>query len=164
MDDISHRMTERFRDDRTHLSEFADEFLVECPRCGRCAVVRRREPAAGSYYRAVLACGGCGHSAEQATDRVVIGGAEDWYFGLPLWLRVACCGETLWAYNRRHLAFLETYLGALLRPHSRHARHGWSNKSVASRLPTWMKLAKNRAAVLSCIAWLRDVRLAAPAS
>lgn len=67
----------------------------------------------------------------------------DWYFRLPLWLQIECCGETLWAYNEKHLEFIERYVAAKLR-----VRTPNTNKSLASRLPQWIKSAKNRNEVL----------------
>jgi len=42
-------------------------------------------------------------------------GPNDPFFGLPLWLQTPCCGHILWAYNDRHLATLESYVGTGLR-------------------------------------------------
>ncbi|WP_336212225.1 hypothetical protein [Nonomuraea sp. LPB2021202275-12-8] len=59
----------------------------------------------------------------------------------------------LWAYNAEHLDFLERYVRAFIRE-----REPNRNGSLASRLPAWLKDAKNRDAVLGCCATLR-VRL-----
>jgi hypothetical protein len=71
---------------------------------------------------------------------LVIGGPFDWYFRLPVWLQTPCCGETLWAYNAEHLAFLRSFVTAQLRERTSTA----STRSSASRLPHWMIIAKNR--------------------
>lgn len=76
-------------------------------------------------------------------------GIDPW-FGLPLWLQISCCGELLWAASLPHLAFLENYVSATLRP--RAPNH---NRSAASRLPKWMKLASNRERIVDCLAKLR---------
>src|SRR5690606_31046867 len=86
--------------------------------------------------------------------KVVIGAAVDWYFHEPLWLRTPCVGHELWAYNEKHLAFIKDYVSADLRESYRDAEYGYSNKSLASRLPTWIKLSKNRDAVLAAISRL----------
>jgi len=57
-----------------------------------------------------------------------------------------CCGETLWAYNRPHLAYLKRYVEADLREEGVAGKRG-----LASKLPKWMKAAKNRDEVLKCI-------------
>jgi hypothetical protein len=79
----------------------------------------------------------------------------DDYFGLPLWLQIPCCGEVLWAYNERHLSLLEGFVAARLRERSRDERYGWSNRSLPSRLPPWIKSGKNREHVLKGLSRLR---------
>ncbi|MFI6507876.1 hypothetical protein ACIBCT_09745 [Streptosporangium sp. NPDC050855] len=59
----------------------------------------------------------------------------------------------LWAYDAEHLDFLERYVRAFIRE-----REPNRNGSLASRLPAWLKDAKNRDLVLTRCATLR-VRL-----
>jgi hypothetical protein len=73
-----------------------------------------------------------------------------WTDDVSLWLKTNCCGNTLWAYNKEHLDFLESYVSASIREQVPNI-----NKSLASRLPTWIKSAKNRETVLKCINKLR---------
>ena len=80
------------------------------------------------------------------TNGYSYGHATDWYFNLPLWFQMPCCGETLWAYNRPHLAYLKRYVEAGLRDECSYPDTG-----LARYLPKWMKAAKNRAEVLTCI-------------
>jgi hypothetical protein len=87
--------------------------------------------------------------------QIAIGDAVDWYFHLPLWLQIPCCGETLWAYNPAHLAYIEDYVQATLRERQKD-QHGWSNRSLRSRLPKWMQGAKNRTVVLECVEKLKQ--------
>ena len=75
--------------------------------------------------------------------------AVTWCFGLPLWLQTACAGETLFAFNPRHLAFLHSYVSAELR------ERGPSTASAASRLPGWLKRA-DRTGVLRAIGRLEQ--------
>jgi hypothetical protein len=89
-------------------------------------------------------------------DVVAMGCPVDWYFHLPLWLPIGCCGETLGAYNAAHLVFIEDYVRATVREHAR-GEHGWRNQALHNRLPRWMKDGKNREAVLKCVWRLRDV-------
>ena len=93
-----------------------------------------------------LVCPKCGYSKDLGTDGWSSGTATDIYFGLPLWFQTPCCGETLWAYNRPHLAYLKHYVEANLREEGAAGRRG-----LASRLPKWMKAAKNRDEVLKCL-------------
>jgi hypothetical protein len=160
--------TMRLPPDDSTIYDFGGEFLVECPRCAQRALVLDRGPAV--QPRIALTCTHCGLSqaweavacgVAATTDlqryvrgQVTLGAAVDWYFHRPLWLRVPCCGETLWAYNARHLDFLETYIGATLREH-RRGPHGWRNQSLRNRLPRWMQQARHREEILRCIAALR---------
>ncbi|MDY6934102.1 MAG: hypothetical protein SVZ03_07755 [Spirochaetota bacterium] len=57
----------------------------------------------------------------------------------------------MWAFNIRHLEFLESYVSARLREREKDERLGWHNSSLASRLPKWLKPAKNREAILKAI-------------
>lgn len=70
----------------------------------------------------------------------------DPYFGYPLWLQISCCGKTLWAYNEAHLNVLKIYVGATLR--EGRGRHPWS---MMTRLPQWIKSAKNRDAIMKAL-------------
>lgn len=63
----------------------------------------------------------------------------DPHFGLPLRLVESTRAGLLWAYNAEHLQALHEYAGATLREGRGHHR------SMFSRLPQWMKLARNRA-------------------
>ena len=117
---------------------------ARCSGCGRWLRWTGRR-ARGPLARVKLQCAGCG-----ATTLVVpkwwpapAGEARDAYFGLPLWLQTPCCGEVLWAVNPGHLRFLRQYIGAALRERTPNL-----NRSLASRLPTWMKVAKHRDEVL----------------
>ncbi|MES3035245.1 MAG: TFIIB-type zinc ribbon-containing protein [Gemmatimonadota bacterium] len=164
-------MTERFTESRATAEDFGHEFLVSCPRCASRALVRDRGPDAFER-RIVLSCATCGHAdvfqrtqpgvrtcADPTwfeTGAVGIGAPVDWYFHLPLWLQAPCCGEVLWAWNAAHLDFLERYVRAQLRERVPSDEHGWSNRSLVSRMPRWISAAKNRSAVLATIARLRE--------
>lgn len=87
--------------------------------------------------------------------RVSIGAAAGRYFHLPLWLQLPCRGETLRAYNARHLGLLEGYAGAGVRGTGRDGEFGRSSQSLAGTLPARMKSAKNRAEVMKSLAKLR---------
>lgn len=161
-------MPTRFQLEDATIEAFGDEFLIACPRCGARALVRDRGPAAEP--RIVLTCGGCGHSRPFSGDLNstmhcadagryqpgvrCIGAAVDWYFHQPLWLQAPCCGHILWAYNLRHLAFIEDYVQATLRENAR-GEYGWSNQSLRSRFPAWIKDAGHREAILKCVFRLR---------
>ena len=127
---------------------------TRCARCGRTLHrnlgVRASAPASRTT---TLVCPGC---EEVNTTRVHISPAGcteaiDWRLGLELWLQAPCCGHVLWALNAAHLTFLANYVGATLRE-----REPNRNRSAVSRLPSWMKQARHRAAVLATIERLRE--------
>jgi len=69
---------------------------------------------------------------------------------LPYWLAAGWRHGVVGAMNEEQLACLESFIAAGLRERRRSAQ-GWANSSYASRLPGWMKLAKNRAELLRCV-------------
>jgi len=125
----------RFRDDRATVSDFGRSILVRCPRC------QKRASVTGEERR--MTCGSCGLARR--------------YDNEPLWLSVECCGHWLVANNADHLQWLENFIGAKIRERPADtAELGWSNRSMASRLPQWMRSAKNRAEILKGLAQLRS--------
>ena len=158
----------RFENTGEGLSTFADVFYVKCPVCGGCATVRTIEPEMahgyvfqkvsgpdiwyGLPYFARLICTRCAHLKDIKTDGAGLGDATDWYFNLPLWFQATCCGKTLWAYNRPHLAYLKRYVEADLRDEC-----SYPNSGLARYLPQWMKAAKNRDEVLRGIHKLMQI-------
>lgn len=74
-----------------------------------------------------------------------VGAPYDPFFHIPLYLQTKCCGETLWAYNSFHIELLKEYIGSKLRKRSNSTN---LNRSLASRLPQWMKAASNREQVM----------------
>jgi hypothetical protein len=151
---------QRFRDRGEHIYQFMDEFLVVCPKCSRWAKVQREDPASTDWFAPRrVTCRHCGmtkRSQERGISRSWHGSPEDDYFHLPLWLQSPCCGDVLWAYNARHLRFLRDYVSSDLRERRRNPKLGWGNGSLASRLPRWMQLAKNRGGILKVIEKLEE--------
>jgi hypothetical protein len=148
---------ERFRDPHATIYDFADEQLVACPQCGACARVLPVDAArAGMFDLRRLTCARCGHLREWRAGPVGFGAARDSYFGLPLWLQTPVDEHTLWAYNLRHLDLIEGYVRAKHRERRASPETGHHNKSLISRLPQWLKLAKNRERVLRGIERLRQ--------
>ena len=135
--------------------QYADQFLVRCSRCARCAVVtplpreERRAPV-----RARVVCEACGYNKDGPQATTGGTGLVDWYFHLPLWLQAPCCGDVLWALNEAHLAFLEDYVRATLREDMRRDQlpaNAIRNGTMASRLPGWIQSGKNRDEILHTI-------------
>ncbi len=152
-------MTQRFHDVGQTIYHFGSEFLVRCPRCGKCAhVTRLTAPQSNTFGFQELfdprrcVCPNCAYVKEWRESSVSIGGAVDWYFSLPLWLQTPCCGHILWAYNAEHRAFLEAYVQAKLRDQLPSAN---TNRAITSRLPLWLQSAQNREDVLKGLTRLK---------
>lgn len=149
-------INERFVDKGGLIYELGDEFLVVCPKCSQMAKVFSSEISSEKINNNLFAsrrlvCLHCACRKEWKAKQVSIGGNCDWYFRLPLWLQISCCGETLWAYNLKHLEILENYIAAKLRERTKKGRN-----SFLSKLPNWMKSAKNRREVLKAISKLKE--------
>jgi hypothetical protein len=77
--------------------------------------------------------------------------------GLAPRLQVATRHGVLVAWNEAHLDYLESYIAGHLR--REQVGDGVRNRSVLSRLPAWVKSAKNRDELIKAIARLRRERL-----
>ena len=134
------------------IEDFIDKVLVVCPRCAKMATVT----ATSKPIRARLACKHCGFAKSREASSYTIGEPEDPYFRLPLWLQAPCATHTLWAYNPDHLAFLKQYVEATDRRRPAGDFAPLRNKLLASRLPKWMQLAKNRGQIVKTIAMIES--------
>jgi DNA-directed RNA polymerase subunit RPC12/RpoP len=120
-----------------------------CPTCGYKWIketMQRKGITSKTQKTKVVQCPSCEHKVAVPIHWVLNrfeGEAIDPVFGLPLWLRTSCAGNSLWAYNKKHLQALTAYVGATLR--KRTAGRRWS---MFSRLPQWLKSAKNRENIL----------------
>jgi len=101
----------------------------------------------------VASCPECGHeSIVPVVAQRIRDGAEhnDPHFGMPLLLVDAGRHGAVWAYNVHHIQELKSYVAASLRERGVNA----GNASMFSRLPAWIKSAKNREAVSKRLAKL----------
>jgi hypothetical protein len=150
---------ERCEDNGETIYSFQYEFLVQCPRCNSCAFVRRIDPENSNWFTphrfSCLACGFLKDWSEREIARSWDGAPADDYFHYPLWLQAPCCSQILWAYNLRHLDFIEEFVRAKSRERTPDEKYGWSNRSLFSRLPKWIKSRQNREEVLKAIAKIR---------
>lgn len=137
------------------LESFNTVVWVRCPRCGAVALSQPLGAAAGQGFAPRrVCCSGCAYTKiwqGRTIVRAQGGDALDDYFHLPLYLQTPCAGDVLWAYNPAHLALQADWLGAALRTRRRDAASGWRNASALSRLPRWLKSAKNRPEVLAAL-------------
>jgi hypothetical protein len=151
----------RIRDTRASIYSFQDEFLVQCPHCTARATVFRFNPdntKESAPWR--FSCTTCSTSqdwVEKKSAQPWYGEPTDPYFHYLLWLKLLCCGHQLWAYNLRHLDFIEAFVKATHRERKPDERYGWSNASLFSRLPKWIQSRKNRDEILKAIAKIREV-------
>ena len=147
--------TDRFIDRGERIYDLGEEILVVCPKCsGMAKVILSGDVSAKLNDRLFahrrLVCTKCLHRDSWSGRQVSVGGAADWYFGLQLWLTEPCCGEVLWAYNSVHLEIIEGYVAAKLRERTNKGRN-----SFLSKLPKWLKSAKNREEILRSIGKLK---------
>ena len=108
-------------------------------------IFAEQQPEIGYTVKAV--CSNCGFSNEKTdTERAFYWQEDepsDGYFDYRLWLKISCSGNSLWAFNIRHIELLENFVTAELRENPKDDL-GYANSSIASRLPKWIKSSKNR--------------------
>jgi hypothetical protein len=130
--------------------------VVVDSRCGTCGRSARREVERPQWPDTVRAlalrcpCGTVGRHPVEVYPSWWRNQGVDPVSGLALWLRAELRGQVLWALDAEHLAYLEGYLGGEpgFRP---GARYG----TLGSRLPAWIKQARNRQDVLHRLRRLR---------
>ena len=149
--------------EKTHIESgdsiysFTNDFLVECPKCRAMAKVHPHRSTSFYPEKVTLTCSFCGHnqiSAECELSKPKIG-PFDFYFLLPLWLRTRCCGKELWAFNRDHLEYLESFIIADHRKRASKEVNPLRSRTFESRLPKWIKSSKNREEILKGIQRLK---------
>lgn len=164
--------TKRIKDTyQKHIYNLIKDIYVVCPNCSEKGIVKTdekifRDIDENKIRLICLKCGynkqlneistGIGHfpKNENLISRYfVIGNMNDPYFHQPLWLKIKCGENTLWAYNYEHLDFLEKHVEAKLRERN---IENIENKSLGSRLPKWITSKKNRELVLKTIKQLRE--------
>jgi len=128
-----------------------------CPNCGGkwlTAEVWRGKFSNRTKQTVKVECASCSKESEMKLgwrkDRF-LGKPFDPYFGFPLLLQVETCGHLLWAYNKDHLHALKAYISAAHRERVKDGK--WS---MMTRLPKWVKSAKNRGALLKSIERLEE--------
>lgn len=128
------------------------DFLVECPNCRQGARVHTRSTSPNESFRR-LTCTSCGLAKRYHTNSSCKATSEvEGCFETRFWLNINCAGHTLWAVNQNHLEFLESFIGET----DRHEPRFHANRSVASRLPEWMVVGKNRDEVMRGLSKLRS--------
>ncbi len=150
----------RFKDTRETIYSFQNEFLLKCPRCNSCAVIKPINSINQDWFAPRrFSCKECGLTKNWAESEIVrpfVNEAVDDYFHYPLWLQIHCCDNILWAYNIQHLDFIEQFVAAKIRERKPDEKLGWSNQSLFSRLPKWIQSRKNRDDILKSIVKMRE--------
>lgn len=73
---------------------------------------------------------------------------RDQWYNLPIWFQKGVNGNLFWAYNLDHIDYLERYIKADLRERN---NDGSGNGTMVSRLPQFVKAAKNREKLLKIL-------------
>lgn len=107
--------------------EITRQITIPCPHCG---ITRTFQPRNDSYQLTYKSSG-------IAVDPI---------FNLPLWFQKEVKGNLFWAYNRQQLLDIKSYVQAKLRE-----RQSQGYTTMVERLPTFIKEAKNREAILKAI-------------
>lgn len=116
-----------FEIDIPNQKEKAEEITIPCPHCG---TTRTYKPKNEEYK--------VGYPNK--------GQASDPIFNLPLWFQADIRGDLFWAYNRRHLNDIKTYVAAKLRE-----RQTTTHTTMVEKLPNFIKEAKNRETLVKII-------------
>jgi hypothetical protein len=119
--------------------------LLECPECMGCILLKK------DYL--IVNCNKCGHQKNLRSNGLVNsmwGRREGTAYGYKLYLRTSACGHELWAFNKEHLDYLEGYINSINRQRKPNI-----NQSVASRMPEWMKISRNRVQIINALKKLR---------
>jgi len=140
----------RFQDENLTLTHFHQEVWVVCTNCEKKAIAK----VVFENKIARLFCVHCGYNKETTTALLKNGSikmAAHHYFEAELWLKAPFKNEVFWAFNDKHLEYLERYISAILREHK--ARTGFT---LLEKLPKFYHEAKNREDLLKIITKLRN--------
>ena len=140
----------RFQDENLRRSDFYKEVWVVCTSCAKKAIATVDFEA----KKARLLCVNCGYNKETTTALIPKGTvimAASWYFNAELWLSTPFKNEVFWAYNDKHLEYLERYISATLREHKDRTHF-----TLLEKLPKFYHEAKNREGLLKIISKLKN--------
>ena len=100
----------RFQDENLLLSNFFQEVWVVCPSCAKKAMAKANfETKTARFF--CLHCG-CNKETTTSIDKnATLETAANHYFQAELWLKAPFKNEIFWAYNDKHLQYLERYMG-----------------------------------------------------
>lgn len=143
----------RFTDQHKRLTDFQNEVWVYCPQCQKQSIARLLPEA----KNARLACVHCGFHKEFSTvvsdesgSSYEIIQAAHMYFDAALWFSAPFKNEVIWAYNPKHLEYIEMYISAKLREQKDRTHF-----TLLEKLPKFYHEARNRDALLKIIGKLK---------
>lgn len=139
----------RFEDENLVIADFFNEVLVVCTACAKKAVAKANVEA----KKVRLFCVHCGYNKEASAEvaqHTFITMPANQFFDAELWLQSDFKKERFWAYNDKHLDYLERYISATLRQHKERAHF-----TLLEKLPKFYHEAKNREGLLKIIAKLK---------
>lgn len=137
--------THRYSGPPTRLYSYMTHFSVECPKCGKEALVMNQKNEAGRFR--TLVCSNCSHIEQEVPGKTYVNvSVGDPIFNLPLWLQGEFKGDVLWACNREHLGEIRNYVASKLRE-----RQTLTHTTMVEKLPQFIKAAKNREGILKFI-------------
>lgn len=147
-----------FKEQKIHLFNFANYFLVCCPKCHGPAFIYPKLNFRDEKFwsERKLICKNCKYfKSKMPSPPLILYEDRDWFFNLPLFLTASCCNQTLYAFNIEHLNFIEAFVSSKLKSRRQDPKWGWSNQSLFSRLPKWIKSSKNKDNILKAIRQLK---------
>lgn len=106
-----------------------ERYKVKCPHCNFQEEIRPKTYA---------------FKVEPEKDGLI----RDCWYNLPLWFQKEVKENIFWAYNQEHITYLERYIKASLRERN---NNGSGNGTMISRLPKFIKEAKNRTKLLKIL-------------
>ena len=141
--------SKRFQDENLTNYDFYKEVLIVCPSCTKKATAI----VDFETCEAKLFCTHCScikKSTTKFNKNGSIQTAANQYFNAELWLQTSFKNDVFWAYNDKHLEYLERYISATLREHN--DRTGFT---LLEKLPKFYHEAKNRDGLLKIITKLK---------
>jgi len=139
----------RFQDQNLTKYDFYKEVWIVCPSCEKKAIAK----VDFKIKLARLICINCGLNKEttiQISKNASLEMAANIYFNAELWLKAPFKNDVFWAYNDKHLEYLERYISATLREHKDRTHF-----TILEKLPKFYHEAKNREGLLKIIAKLK---------
>lgn len=122
------------------IHDFHSDIIYRCSSCGN-----KAQDISKEVNTKVVSCIHCGFRANSSND-------------LDLYYMTDYRGNSLWAYNTKHLDFLYESVSNKIRPNIKDDCGSWRNQSLLNRLPAWMMNKSNRESVLKKLDLLRSFK------